>query len=97
MCRITLTHRLVLAVGLLISALIAWDIVTNLRASAQATAIAWEYRIVTGWDENQMTRLGADGWELVAVDASRGDVNRAFFKRTTALGNAQQLILEVVV
>jgi hypothetical protein len=43
---------------------------------------AWEYKVVeNNWDEKQFSSLGAEGWELVAVDASRGDRTRAFFKR----------------
>lgn len=42
---------------------------------------SWEYKVVETWDDKQMTNLGLEGWELVAVDASRGDRTRAFFKR----------------
>jgi len=47
---------------------------------------AWEYKLLEGsWDEGQLNSLGAAGWELVAVDASRGDHVRAFFKRRIGL------------
>jgi hypothetical protein len=42
----------------------------------------WEYKVLeANWDEKQLNNLGTEGWELVAVDASRGDFVRAFFKR----------------
>ena len=43
---------------------------------------AWEYKVLeNNWDEKQFSSLGAEGWELVAIDSSRGDKTRAFFKR----------------
>jgi hypothetical protein len=48
----------------------------------QSKRSVWEYKVLeANWDEKQLNRLGAEGWELVAVDASRGDYIRAFFKR----------------
>ena len=42
----------------------------------------WEYKVLlNSWDERDFNKLGAEGWELVAIDSSRGDNVRAFFKR----------------
>ena len=76
-----LAHRLLPAIAFLIGALIAAAIVTRSPGLAQINRSGWEYKIALQWDENEFRRLGADGWELVAVDASRGDAPRAFFKR----------------
>ncbi|MCU1266283.1 MAG: hypothetical protein JWM21_2601 [Acidobacteria bacterium] len=51
-------------------------------AFVQSNRTAWEYKVLAvSWDEKDLNTLGGDGWELVAVDASRGDYSRAFFKR----------------
>lgn len=48
----------------------------------QSSRTVWEYKVLeANWEEKQLNSLGAEGWELVAVDASRGDYTRAFFKR----------------
>ena len=75
------SHRLLLAIAFAIVALIAVAIVTRPPGLAQTSGNGWEYKIARQWDENEFTRLGSDGWELVAVDSTRGDGLRAFFKR----------------
>lgn len=48
----------------------------------QSSRTVWEYKVLEdNWDQKQLNNLGAEGWDLVAVDASRGDYKRAFFKR----------------
>ena len=62
--------------------LITFVIAMGSATSVRNQRVTWEYRVVeNSWDEKQMSNLGAEGWELVAVDASRGDRSRAFFKR----------------
>src|SRR5215510_795629 len=83
---VTLRHRLIktliLVIGFVFAVAISWVTIARFERHAQASATAWEYKIVLGeWDEKRMSALGAEGWELVAVDASRGDSLRAFFKR----------------
>ncbi len=51
-------------------------------AQVQNQRVVWEYKVFENtWDEKALSNVGADGWELVAVDSSRGDRIRAFFKR----------------
>ena len=59
---------------------IAFAILKGSPANVQSQLV-WQYKVVETWDETQLTRLGMEGWELVAVDASHGDRTRAFFKR----------------
>lgn len=39
----------------------------------------WEFKREHGWDENKMTLLGNEGWELVGVESFSG--NYYLFKR----------------
>ena len=72
--------RIVLFISI---ALIAVLLFMGSTARVQNRRDVWEYKVVeNSWDEKQMSALGAEGWELVAVDASRGDRVRAFFKRS---------------
>ncbi len=42
----------------------------------------WEYRVVTETlDSSELSKLGADGWELVAVVSPGHFVLHYFFKR----------------
>ena len=62
--------------------LIAFLMFMGSTGFVQGSRTKWEYKLLeNSWDEKQLTSLGAEGWELVAVDASRGDHVRAFFKR----------------
>jgi len=63
--------------------LVALFILLSSTAFVQSNGRAvWEYKVVeNNWDEKQFSSLGAEGWELVAIDSSRGDKTRAFFKR----------------
>lgn len=55
---------------------------TGHAAKSSPQPPAWEYKVLdNSWDERDLNKLGAEGWELVAVDASRGDHVYAFFKR----------------
>jgi hypothetical protein len=50
------------------------------KPSPQPTV--WQYKVLANsWDEKDFNNLGAEGWELVSIDGSRGDYVRAFFKR----------------
>ena len=72
--------RIVLLISV---ALLAVLLFMSSTAQVQTRRTVWEYKLVeNSWDEKQMSALGAEGWELVAVDASRGDGVRAFFKRS---------------
>ena len=71
--------RIVLLIGV---GLVAFLMFMGSTGFVQSRRITWEYKLLeNSWDEKQLTSLGAEGWELVAVDASRGDHVRAFFKR----------------
>ena len=63
--------------------LVAFFLVMSSTGFIQARGrTVWEYKVVEdNWDEKQLSGLGAEGWELVAVDSARGDRTRAFFKR----------------
>ena len=63
--------------------LVALIILLSSTAFVQSSGrTVWEYKVVeNNWDEKQFSSLGAEGWELVAIDSSRGDMSRAFFKR----------------
>ena len=50
-------------------------------AHVQSSRIIWEYKIDETWSEPAANKLGGEGWELVAVDSSRGDHVRVFYKR----------------
>ena len=71
--------RIVLVIGI---GLIAFFMFLGSTGFVQSSRTVWEYKLLeNSWDERQMSSLGAEGWELVAIDATRGDHLRAFFKR----------------
>jgi hypothetical protein len=71
--------RILLLVGVGLISLLMFVSSTGFVQSKQTV---WEYKVLeANWDEKQLNNLGAEGWELVAVDAARGDYIRAFFKR----------------
>ena len=71
--------RILLLIGV---GLISLLMFVSSRGSVKPGQPVWQYKVLeANCDEKQLNRLGAEGWELVAVDASRGDYVRAFFKR----------------
>lgn len=71
--------RILLFIGIGLMSLLMFVGSTGFVQSKQSV---WEYKVLEGnWEEQQLNSLGGAGWELVAVDASRGDHVRAFFKR----------------
>jgi hypothetical protein len=51
------------------------DEVVFAQGGAGATNVKWEYKLVRSTEE-ELNKLGSEGWELVCVEA-----DRAFFKR----------------
>ena len=49
-------------------------------AQVQNSRTVWEYKLLDVWTEERTSGLGAEGWELVAVEPIPGGV-KAFFKR----------------
>jgi len=51
------------------------------RSRATVANAAWEYK-VTGWlNADEINKLGADGWELAAVQSPNVDNISLYFKR----------------
>ena len=42
-------------------------------------ALIFEYKIETDADEKRLNQLGAEGWELVALDRGTGALSRSMF------------------
>lgn len=71
--------RILLLIGV---GLIAFLMFMGSTAFVRSSSTAWEYKVeLNNWDEKRLNDLGAEGWELVAVDSSRGDYIRVFLKR----------------
>jgi hypothetical protein len=57
-------------------------IVSNTAAARQAAATPqWEYKVESIPTEKKLNELGAQGWELVAVESSDRAGRNCYFKR----------------
>jgi hypothetical protein len=68
-------------IGLLVGiGLIVLFTFVHSTAHVQSSRTAWEYKVLDVWSEQGSSKLGADGWELVAIDPIPGGT-KGFFKR----------------
>ena len=51
------------------------------RSSVTAHTSAWEYKVTGLLSEDELSKLGAAGWELVAIQSPDIDNLKLYFKR----------------
>jgi hypothetical protein len=51
------------------------------RSRVTAQTSAWEYKVTGLLSDNELNKLGAEGWELVAIQSPDIDNLKLYFKR----------------
>jgi hypothetical protein len=51
------------------------------RSRVRAQPSAWEYKVTGLLSDNELNKLGAEGWELVAIQSPDIDNLKLYFKR----------------